>query len=544
MPRTSSRGGTRASDEPVVLRVTTRIRERLRRPSAPALLLLAASCAGTLPVERAYDGNVVQGRFIEPAAYSAFLRGAMAEAAGDAKGALAAYSDAVRLDPDSAEAWARIGRVRCTLDPRDPRAREAIARVFALDGRVAGEHGAFGPCIPAARADVAAEGGVTRERLIARAVAAEDPAAAWDAVVAWARERDDVALEAMALGAWVAIDPSRRDAVAAAAEDLAGLGEAAAARAVAGAAFDASDAPFPDGRALLARRLAVDEAIVRGDLVATSARATRARMGIDEAAARALLHGQTALSYDLAAERARADPDDVGARLVLASIGKSRDDGLGARDPISAVAAVHARPRARVAAAVWVVFGRASVHAMAPGDARRALEAVDHDPIVAGDDDVSRAAVALALVRAIDEADLSTDGAAELRVIREDSAEGGAPHDASACDLRHQLLSVAMTAPKSKTTLDLCERLRRVGSTDRVVAAALALARLGSGEPIEPGAAAALVARDPGDPLLCAAALRLATKSGDATSAEKTRSALAAIVSGGAPAGPQATFSK
>ncbi len=78
---------------------------------AAVLAALVAACAPTPPVERAYDGRVLQGRFIEPEAYAAFLRGAIAEASGNPQGAIVDYGFAARLDSGE---W-RSGRVsgRC-----------------------------------------------------------------------------------------------------------------------------------------------------------------------------------------------------------------------------------------------------------------------------------------------------------------------------------------------------------------------------------------------------------------------------------------------
>jgi len=483
--------------------VKVRVRRSAGRFGAAALLL-ATSCASTVPVERAYDGRVVEGRYIEPAAYAAYLRGAIAESAGDAKRALAAYTEAARVDPRSTETAQRIADVRCTIDPRE--------------------------CRPV-RVD-AASPPASRERAIALALDSVDSAAAWDALLVWARARDDVALEAFALARVAAADPSRRDEVAAAAEELANLGQLPAARAVAASAFDVADAPFSDERRPLARRLAVDEAIVRGDADATRRRATRARIGPDEAAARALLHDRPALALDLAIESARADPDDLGSCLVLGAVGKG-SAVAGCSDVFGAAAAIRKNPR-RLPAVVWVAFARAAMRVMGPGGARTALVGVDHEGAVAGDDVVCRAAVALALRGAIDARELPAEGALELAVVRGASAaEIGPLPDARGLDSRHQYLRLALADPGSKDAADLGERLRRIAPDDRVVAAATAAARLGPTVATEPDALAALLARDPGDPLLVAVALRLAIKLGDAVAAEKARTTLR-LLGGGA----------
>jgi hypothetical protein len=484
------------------LRVKGRARSGAARSGAAALLF-AASCASAVPVERAYDGRVVEGRYIEPAAYAAYLRGAIAESAGDSKRALVAFTEAARLDPDSVETAQRIAGARCEARPRECAPRRAE-----------------GDSSPA-----------SREHAIALALGSVDPAAAWGALVVWARRRDDVALEAFALARMAVADPSRRDEIAEAAEELAGLGQLTAARAVAALAFDAADAPFSDERRMLARRLAVDEAIVRGDADATRRRAIRARIGPDEAAARALLHDQPALAVDLAMESARADPGDLGSCLVLAAMGKG-SAVAGCVDIFGASAAVRASKR-RLPAAVWVVFGRAAMRALGPGGARTTLAGVDHDAVIAGDDAVSRTSVVLALRRAVDAHDLSPEGALELAVARDaPPAERAAFADTQAMDPRHRYLRLALADPGSKETVELGERLARVAPNDRVAAAATGIARLGSAMAAEPDAAAKLFARDAGDPLLVAVALRLANKLGDAVTLEKARTTLALLAHG------------
>ena len=133
------------------------MRARVRRGAArfgSAVLVFATSCASTVPVERAYDGRVVEGRYIEPAAYAAYLQGAIAESAGDFKRALAAYTEAARVDPRSVETAQRIADVRCAM--------------------IAGECGPL---------HVDGESPASRERVVALALASVDPSAAWDALL-------------------------------------------------------------------------------------------------------------------------------------------------------------------------------------------------------------------------------------------------------------------------------------------------------------------------------------------------------------------------
>ncbi len=533
------------------------MRDSRRILSAAGLLLVGATgaCAQGPFVERAYHGLVVDGRYIEPEAYAYFLRGVMAEAEGDTKGALAAYGQAARADSGAAEAWARIAAVRCASNAAEPgAARDAVDRALAIDPHHAGAWAATAQCalgrgdMKAARnaarraaeldpdadganalvartapADDVGEVAAARESLIALTVTARDPVTAWGSLESWARARDDMALWSRALEALARVAPARRDAVASGAEELAGLGEITAARAVAAAAAEASDEPLSEARHPLGARLAVDEAIARGDNLATRARATRARLGLEEAAARALLGGQHDLARELATALARAEPETQGARLVLAA-------GAGRGGNLLGVSPDPRGNRSHVSAATWVAFGEALGHAVSRREARRTLAAIDHEAVVPGDELVSRASVDLALWGLIDPDALSADGRVEFALLRAGSpGEALAMPDGRWLDLRHEYLALALTAPGSPRARQLGERFSRIASPDRVAAVALALARLASGAQVDAAAAGALLARDSADPLLVAAALRVAEKTGESGVAQRARAGLAAI---------------
>jgi hypothetical protein len=515
---------------------------------AAAALLLVASCAAEAPVERAYDGRVVEGRFIEPAAYAAYLRGALAESAGVWKEAVVAYGRAAELDPRSWEAWWHVGRARCALDGRDPEALAAFARAHALAPaiaplaascpRVEGPGATTGPRPPGttdAPAGLApGAGAAARDRALASALASHDPAAAWGALAAWSRDRDDVALETMALERQAVSDPSRRREIAARAEALAGMGQRAAARQVAAAAIGPGDDPLPAGAVPLAGRLAVDEAILRGDAAAVRDRATRTRLGLDEAAARAGLLGQPSIARALARERAAADPEDLAAHLV-ALIAEGSEDAGPHVDPFRVMAAVDASPNARVAAAVWVLVGRALAPSLGAMRARRVVSRLDREPVGSGDETVSRAALALAIAHVVDPGDLSADAAVELAIVQGGLGEPATAPPLDHLDARHRLLALAASDARPAEYAELSARLARIAPQDRVVVAAQGLVRIAADAPLD-GEAAAILGHDEGDPLLAAVALRLALETSDATLADKARAAL--LASAGAPARP------
>lgn len=511
--------------------------------------LAASGCASGEVVDRLYDGHVVEGRFIEPEAYAAFLSGVISEAGGDLRSALASYARAERLDPESPEIWTRIAAVRCAASPRDPRADEALAKALAADAGYAGawrveakcalsrgEHDAADAAAnraaeleaPPAMAGMLSHAGgrsiddASRRRIVELTETASNPAAAFHALATWAEAHDDFSLWSRALVALAKIAPLDRAQIAGAAEALAGWGAVGQAQAVAAAMVDASEEPSPNGPRGLAGRLALDEAIGRRSVDALRRRAVRTRLGLDEAAARAWLSNDDATARDLASEVARADPQDLASRLVLAS-----------GEPQAAVPiAMAVRPDAPpVGATVWVAFGASLARALPVDLARSAMARIAHDPLTPGDEPVVRAAAALASRGVVDVAALPPDGVVELHVLRgrSASAEGWSAPQPGSLDPIHFYLALALAEPNRPRTRELGSRFARVQPEDRLVAAAQALVLLGSGDPIAPASAQALLARDPADPLVAAVALRLAEKAGDADVVRRARDAVRAI---------------
>jgi tetratricopeptide (TPR) repeat protein len=517
-----------------------------RPPScvSASFALLLGACAAAPAVERAYDGRVVAGRFIGPDAYGAFLRGASAEANGDVAQALAAYGEAARIDPGGAEIWTRIGEVRCRADLRDAQADVSFTRALQRDvgyarawaakakcafargdiagARAAAEHAAaLDPTADEANALLArsaapAQSAETRAALLALTITAHDPVVAWDALATWSEARGDVALWARALQELVRVAPGRRENVARASEDLVGIGERWEARSVAAAAADADVRPLSGDR-MLASRLAVDEAIARSDADAVTRRATRVRLPLDEAAGRALLGYKRSLARELASAMARADPEAVGAQWVLAASGGA--DVLAA----SHVSGTHGQVPA---AAAFVAFAGALAHTMSAQDALAALEGLAHAPIVAGDDVVVRPAVELASRGAFSVSALPADGIVELAALRGTvPSEEILASDAHRLDPRHEYLALALAHPERQRAAELRARFATLGASDPVVAAAAALMQLAEGRATA-ATAKELLARDGGDPLLAATALRLADKVGDPILGRRAREVL------------------
>lgn len=472
-------------------------------PAVILSLLLAVGCAHEPRVDRAYDGHVVEGRYVEPEAYASFLRGAIAESAGNARDALAAYHEATRLDPQAAEAWTRIGEVLCRANPRDGHADEALARALSIAHDYARAWEATARCAAArgddtaareaarraaaldassdaanallSRGDTADATAVARARLVSLTATARDPAAAWDALAAWAQAHGDVALWARAVIQLAPLAPGRRDAAARTAEMFAGAGHLATAREVAAAAARAAGAPLVPENHPLAARLALDEAIARGDAGEVRARATRVRLSLEEAAARAALAAHNDLARELATDVARADSTSTGAPLVLAATGGA--DG-------------------RSSMVGWI----ARTHA------------------VAGDDLVTRAAVDLAARGVLDPGALTADGAVELGVRRSTP-----PAESPSLDARHALLAAAFLRPNAPATRALAARLASARGIDPIVDAASIL--------VHPDAASSRAALDahPGDPLVAAAVLRITDAVAEGDIARRARTVLNAF---------------
>lgn len=306
-------------------------------------------CAGEPRVVRVYDGRIVTGGYVSPEAYAAFMRGALAEEALDLKSALTSYAVAAGEDEDDPEISARIGSVRCALDPKDVAADRSFDRALRNDASYASAVAAKGRCMTArGRIDEGAE--------LARRAAAQDPSnvglaaqvvtaeaarpdpsvrekalaltaahaghpAAWDALVAWGRAHRDADLVARGLSGLVRAAPTRSLEVERGAIAMLDGGQLVLARTIAAAVVDSPrDLGVVGPRDQAVARLAVDEALARGDRDKALARATRGHVPLAEVAARALLVDQRELAGAFAGMVIAADPASSGARMVKAAL--------------------------------------------------------------------------------------------------------------------------------------------------------------------------------------------------------------------------------
>lgn len=530
----------------------------------------ALGCVGNPNVTRVVDGRVVVGAYVEPEAYAAFLRGAMAEAAGDLPGALAAYEEAARIDDADPEIWTRIAAVRCRVSAGDMKARYAAARALAIDPDWGAAYAVRAQC-EAARgedrveverdarkaadeepADVDAqvalahaegrrvEGDAARDRLVALTLRFARNAVAWEALAAWARSHGDALLAARAWSRAARLAPTSRPRIAREAVALAGDGEIAAARSLAGALLDARGDGDRTGGALtpegapaanpLVARLAVDDALAAGDEDAARRRAVQGHLPIDDVAGRALLLGQRRIARALAGELLAADagPARAGARLVLAAIAWEEGDvaALGRAFDRAAPSGTSVDP---VPASALLPFARAVAAASTPADARRVVDALAYEAFVDHDAVLVEAAVDLAASGALAPEALPADARVELaaRSGRAPLGPGGPSLDA--LDARHRLLALAWTDAAGRDARAAVDHLATARWRDPLVTAAAA--RVGAAS--QPASSADLARRlsafDPANALVVATALELARRVNDGATVGALRTHLRAV---------------
>ena len=269
---------------------------------ALAFVFGLAGCAH-YEVTRIYGGRVRAERFIDEVAYREFLVGAELEERGEWSAAAAAYRRALSDDPESVEAWVRVGAVACRMgaDPsvsfaeaerldasfaplwrgRADCARalgrpvhEATSRAFLLDPEdeeTALEH---------ARSLVES-GAIVRARWLLRELAVRHPASltVWRAILARAVATGDLAWQHAAEARLSELDPRRAPV--------------------------ASDAIA-----------AIEAALVAGDSARAAALAQAGRLGAAGFVGLAIVVGDPALAVTVAERVLAADPDATDVRLL------------------------------------------------------------------------------------------------------------------------------------------------------------------------------------------------------------------------------------
>jgi len=498
------------------------------RWSSVALALVCGCAAAPGTVTRVVGGRTIEGRFVSPQAYEQFLRGAVAEESGAVDEALAAYESVARADPTDPEPLARIARVRCGKRPDDPQARVAIDKALALDPDYGPAFAARALCAFAATGDMqraahfepqnlelqiaaaSADGSLSRsaETLVAITSAFRTSAAAWEALASWGTAHGDPALAVRAWIELVRLAPSRAGLAQRAAEELAGAGELALARRVAVAVVSAradavrGGAPAPSP---LVTRLAVDEALLRGDDASATLRATLGRLAMDEVAARALRHGQVDLAEALATRSAAADPAAAGARVVLGTVALLRGrvpQPMPSRADAGSVSMFACYMHLRVLA-----------DRLDLGAARDAASGFPCAKAEAGDAVLTTLVVELAARSILDASALPPDANVELLVRRGEVPTGVPPAE---LDLRHRLLWLAAASPEAEETRGLAAHALAYPTRDPLVASALLRVASARHEVPSREALDAAARLDPADPILLATLLAGREKEADA----------------------------
>jgi hypothetical protein len=502
---------------------------------AGLLALFLVGCVLEPRVVRVYDGRLVEGPYVPPEAYAAYLRGVLAEESGDLATALSAYESAAREDDEDVEPITRVGDLRCRIDPKSALADEAFSRATKMDPSYAPLIEARARCsaargkpqegsvllakLPAedrtsaslealsislASGDAAAH----RQRAIALSLANDTPAA-WEALVTWGRAKNDAVL--MQRG-WLQLArflPARQESLEGGTLELVGRGEAFLARELAGAIVDRGSV-----RDDAVARLAIDDAILHADEAAIERRATRAHVDVAEVAARALLLERAATAKLFAERVLAANPGSGCAAMVASAEGARRAKAIPVR--------VRANDRPSAACAFAFAERLAASHVEA---ARLWLLRADTSSIVLHDPLVGPLAVDLAARGALPETALPLELRLELAARRR---EAPPPADASVVDAKHMLLWHVLVDPTGAPAVNLAAKLAGAADRDPIIGvgvARVALATDSGGR----SRARRILAAAPSDPLLLALALEIAKRDGKPDEIPPARTRLAAV---------------
>ena len=279
----------------------------LGRLLAALLVFLAAACGGGPQVARIVDGHLVQGRFVQPEAYAAYLSGVIHENRGDLLAAEAAYVEAIRYDPHGAEIWARIGAVRCARGMVTP-ALDAFRRADEIDPETEEVWTARARChLGLGQTDLALAAAL---RAVALDPDRPDPIVLLARILEHAGRLDEALLWMDGL---VLRDPSSAPAQRAMVDLAARTGDDPRRL----AAMRALEQIRGDGFAK-ATISDVDDALLRGDTERARRLAVAAGVVGGALALRAVALGQSGFAREQAEIAAGADPSDSDARIAAA----------------------------------------------------------------------------------------------------------------------------------------------------------------------------------------------------------------------------------
>jgi tetratricopeptide (TPR) repeat protein len=529
------------------------------RLTALLTTLALLGCGGESKVVRVYDGRIVEGKYVSPDAYAWFLRGVLAEDGGDLDGAVGAYEQAIKEDDDDAEVWARLGGALCKRNPKDGAVDKAFSRALAVDATYAGALAAKARCelgrgnaaVAAAdaqkaahedpanveieallvRAEARGAGGAASsgERAIALTLAYGERPAAWEALVAWGQSKNRADLVARGLEGLLRAAPARSSEVERGAVELLGDGHTGLARRVAAAIADSPRELLVRGpRDATVARLAVDEALARGDEATATARATRGRVELAEVAARAVVLERREVAARIARVVAHADPGSSAAHMVLAALtGSSKSHHPGdvlvkVGDEAPEICALVLADRIAESA------GADAARTWLSKVSRRAMAA--HDPLA------GPLAVDLAARGVLGPSELGQELAIELAARRREPPPPLEKTTTGAdVDTKHAFLLAAMTEPTGAVARALVLRLANAADDDPLVAFAIAritLATLAAGATAGDGAldhVRRAAASAPTDPLVLSALVELAMKAARGEDLAPMRSRLMAV---------------
>jgi tetratricopeptide (TPR) repeat protein len=304
------------------------MKERFRTATAAALMVFGAACASSGGVTRMAAGRRIEGRYIAGEAYAAYVNGVVLETRGRLDAARAAYEEALRNDPRSAELWTRLGALRCRQFKSDTSSPESSRGGAAF-------HSAADPWDAFARAaeiDASYEE-LWTERARCRLQLGELPAAAIDAeravrldpdrvepvlVLVMVLERQGRVDEAKRwLAGLLAREPESREAIEAARGFAVRTGNGP----LRGASLrtpDSSERPS---------RVEVDAAILHGEVDAARRLAVAARVSSGALALRAAALGDASFAREEAELVLGADPSDTDARVAAVVAADLARDG-------------------------------------------------------------------------------------------------------------------------------------------------------------------------------------------------------------------------
>jgi tetratricopeptide (TPR) repeat protein len=526
-------------------------------------------CSSDPKVVRVYDGHIVEGPFVPSEAYASYLKGVLAEEAGDLRSALAAYEQSIREDDEDPEPFTRIGDVRCKIDPTNKGADEALGRALRLDKTYAPALAAQARCAAArgqsADAVAFAERGVAedgtnpamqsllvrlaaqrpdsaladrraKERAIALTLASGEHPAAWEALITWGRSKSDPEFLARGLEGLLRVAPMRSTEVEAGALELLGVGQTNLARRVAASIADAPASLGVVGpRDPTVARLAIDDAILHStDPARAERRATRGHVPLSEVAARALILERPDLAGTIARSILAADPNAGCASMVVAAITAREGKPPHSADRAAAAHSSKDGPTDRPAAACVLVLAE-RIAALGDVESARVWAArVAPSPMVPHDPVIGPLAVDLAARGVLTPNALPLELRLELAARRREpppAVDANATTN-NAVDQKHMLLFHVLVDPGGTPARSLLKKMQNASDRDPIVGFSLARAAIATLSPQKGDAWAPVfraIAAAPAHPLLLAAAVDIAKRGGRAEDVPPARARLMAV---------------